>query len=144
MDNNWNHLDKLQMQMKIETPEEFNDFLENPEHHSDTIILNLAIFDDRRNRYYSRIINKNKNACGCETGTVFMLIAIIMGISWLIIDFTGFTTRFFYNMLFCILFVGLFSMLGKLTGLLIAKRILKVTLKEIKQNITKHRAVNAK
>ena len=117
--------------VKIDSIEDFQMFLNCKKKFASNIVLNLKIIESSKNEYYSKIINENRNACGCETGSVFMSISIVVGIIWFNVFFGGLNKYFAVNFLYFLVFVLVFSIIGKLIGLIIAKIKLEIILKEI-------------
>jgi len=125
---------------KIETLDQLEQFTKNKKLFDKNIILNFETIDDQRNVYYAKLINENKNACGCETGTAFMIISILITFFLIISNYQVFKTHYFLNVVYGFILVFVFSMLGKLIGLGVAKYRLKKALKEIK-NIVQNDSV---
>jgi|AntAceMinimDraft_17_1070374.scaffolds.fasta_scaffold11300_4 hypothetical protein len=87
--------------------------------HTIKIIKFCYTLDD--NQKYSEKINKHYFACGCETGTYFMVIAILFTILFSTFRFIFKDTSLLWSIIYSAIFVLIFSITGKLIGLLFAK-----------------------
>jgi hypothetical protein len=100
------------------------------------IILNLTFFNNLTNTKYTKKINKYRNACGCDTGTVFMIVSILVTISYFKLNYKYFQSEYLKYLICGLVFIIACSLFGKVFGLLIAKYKLKITISEIKHHIT--------
>lgn len=120
----------------IESAVSFKQLYENLHAFPGEVFLNLSNLNKERNTRYAKQINSYKNACGCNTGSIFMLTALAIGATWYVADITGLCSHFRFNPVYLLLLVLFFAISGKLLGLLLAKIKLKRLLHQIKTEIS--------
>ncbi len=119
----------------IETVEELDQFMKFPTKFTNEISMNFSIFSNDENYYLSKQISKYRNACGCKTGTIFMVISILVSIIYLIENFSVFKKHLLVELVYCFIFIFLCSIFGKLVGLVISRIKMKSLLISTRKNI---------
>lgn len=125
----------------IRNLEELNSLKKNKKTNLSEIIIDLPNITIEENQKYSAKINKYYFACGCETGTYFMVIAIL---SMIILSAFGFIfkdTSLLWSIIYSVIFVLIFSIIGKLSGLSLAKINLNRTIKKINKKYEQQQRV---
>ncbi|MBA4407611.1 hypothetical protein C0389_10080 [bacterium] len=125
----------MKMQQNIKTVEDCEKFISSPLIYPKTIKLDIPFLSQEENFKYNEQINKYRNACGCETGSVFLTIASVVCIIGIVSNFSFFEFSFLHKVLFSVVFIFIFSIIGKLVGLFIAKIKLYRLLKNLKKKI---------
>ncbi len=105
----------------ITTIEECKKFISSYSTYPKIIKLDIHLLSQENNLKYSKQINNYRNACGCETGTIFLILSIVVCIIGLISNFSFSGFPFIQKILCSIVFIFIFSIIGKIVGLLIAK-----------------------
>jgi hypothetical protein len=111
--------------MEINSIETLNQLLQKKKRKD--IVFSFPGLSDSENERWQKKISKDYYACGCETGTVFLLVAVTCTVSYLALHRMAdpaFSITF-KKIIYSMLIVFIVSGTGKAVGLLIAKNRLK-------------------
>lgn len=129
----------------IKDIDEINILIKKRKYNFSEIVIDLPYFTVEENKKYSDKINKYYLSCGCETGTYFMIFAILFATIISVCELFFKATPLLWGIIYSVIFVLISAIIGKLTGLLIAKIRLHKTFKKInKIYLQKHKATENK
>ena len=101
-----------------------------------TFTLLFSDFSEQENKDWELKLTKDYYACGCETGSAFLIVSMIISIVYSIYSFKTDTMNIDLNFIFTQLIVFILAaVLGKTIGLVRSKIRMKSNLKKISQSI---------
>ena len=119
------------MEKKINSVEELNSLIHLKEFKENTWNLSMPFFDNKENKHYSKIINKNKNACGCNTGGYFLVTSVLICIFLSKYKISIFDTQIIQQIIISIIVIFISSLIGKVIGILYSKQRFNTVLRSI-------------
>jgi|GEM_PF-1062645 len=100
--------------------------------------FNFSWLSDDENERWQKKISKSYYACGCETGSIFLLLSIVgVGIYFAVNQFTDVAFRITLGkVLWSLLLIFVASGIGKAMGLAMAKRKFRITFIALKGSLS--------
>ncbi len=123
------------MKYIVEDTQSFNQLLKDKKSYITDVAFNFSSFTHEENLKYGKKFNKYYFACGCDTGTYFMLGAIILVVLLYFFNANFVTLGLVKWIIYSVIFVIVFSIIGKLVGLLSAKIKLNILIRNIKKQL---------
>lgn len=117
----------------IDSFELFERFAEDRSAFDTQVLLQLDFFDHETNKHYASLINKYRNACGCNTGTVFMVVSGFIMVLVFVFNYGNVQDSLIKNSLYGLGFIVVCSLVGKLVGLAVARYKFKRVIRQIKR-----------
>jgi hypothetical protein len=97
-----------------------------------SIRLDIPSFTKERNEEWASLIQKEYKACGCSTGSYFIMSAILFAFVFFLFNISTVVNNIrYYLVLLLILVIGM-GVFGKLAGLISANRKLNILIDNLK------------
>jgi len=100
-----------------------------------SIELNLDSLSKEENENWTKILDKDFQPCGCDTGYYFVLTSLIISTLYLIINYSKIlneSLKIFGNILF---FVFVMGFMGKIIGIIFSKYRLRNNIENLKRKL---------
>lgn len=97
--------------------------------------LNVPHFEQEENERWESLIQKEYRACGCDTGSYFIMAAMLFSIGYFLFNVTAVINDIGYYLVWLfVLCVGM-GLIGKVAGLLTANRKLQLLIGILKRKL---------
>jgi len=96
-------------------------------------VMQFENLTKEENERLSRKINLSYYSCGCSEGALFLLVGLISYLVYILVTFKG--QIYLTNILRGILFLFIFTTIGKIIGILIGRFRLRYLIKNMLNNI---------
>ncbi len=94
--------------------------------------FSFPAFTLAENEYWYKLISKHYKGCGCETGSVFIMIAFVLILGYLLFNWFHFGKAISLMIIInAFIFIIVSAVIGKLVGINIAKVRLRRKIKEL-------------
>ena len=99
------------------------------------IRLEVPHFSKEENEKWAALIQKEYKACGCNTGSWFILIALVFSAGFFLLNTSKVFNDIMHYALLLLLVVVAMGLIGKLTGILAANRKLSILVDILKRRL---------
>lgn len=120
----------------VKNTEMLDELLQKKKYHISNIVIDLPELTIEENQFYSKRINKYYFACGCDTGTYFMVGAFLLSLMLFFFNLILVEMGLFKWIIYSLILILLSAIVGKLVGLTFSKIKLYKTIKLLKNKIS--------